>query len=71
MNTTSCADSTGALAYIEVVLILLLSTERIIARLAKLFRKPMPTTKIHVESSSSPEHYEEDRVTTIDIEETK
>ncbi len=71
MNATTCTDSTSAVAYVELFMIMLLGVERIITRIAKLFRKPMPTTKIHVEGHSSPEHYEEDRVTTIDITEQR
>ncbi len=58
----------GAVAYVELFMLVILSLERIIVRLSKVLRKKTTHTQtIHVEEHSP--YTEEDRVTTIDISE--
>ncbi len=69
MNTTACTE-TSVVSYLELTMVIVLSLERVIARVAKMFRrKSQHTQTIHV-AEHSPTAFEEDHTTTIDIQST-
>ncbi len=72
MNTTTCTQEASVVSYLELTMVIALSLERLLARVAKLFRKKTKHTQtIHVAEHSPSAYGEDDRVTTIELEESR